>query len=152
MSDSADGDRNNCCALDGRDAMSAITFSTPGTWTVVRRPAWAQYSMKARPRRRRPAVGDLDFDAMLSTQLTVGVLSQRVPSGVCLEFIRSNATPTARTSAASSKSEFVRRPLGFSTDTTSLAMSSGKASLQTTGGVSSQRENHTSPAPSAAAS
>jgi hypothetical protein len=97
-------------------------------------------------------VGDLDFDAILSTQLTVGVLSHSVPSGVCLEFIRSNATPTARTSAASSKSEFVSRPWGVSTDTTSLAMSSGNCSLQTTGGVSSQRENHTPPAPSAAAS
>jgi hypothetical protein len=85
--------------------MSAITFSTPGTWTVVRRPAWAQYSMKARPRRRHLAVGDLDFDAILSTQLTLGVLSHRVPSGVCLEFICSIATPTARTSAVSSKSE-----------------------------------------------
>ena len=90
-------------------------------------------------------MGDLDFDAILSTQLTVGVLSQRVPSGVCLEFIRSSATPTAR-------SEFVSHPLGVSTDTTSLAISSGKASLQTTGGVSSQSENHTPPAPSAAAS
>ncbi len=97
-------------------------------------------------------MGDLDFDAILSTQLTVGVLSQRAPSSVCLEFILSNATPTARTSAVSSKSEFVRRPLGFSTDTTSLAMSSGKASLQTIRGVSLQRENHTPPAPTAAAS
>ncbi len=97
-------------------------------------------------------MGDLDFEAILSTQLIVGMLSQRVPSGVCLDFICSNATPTARTSAASSKSEFVSRPLGFSADTTSLAMSSGIASLQTTGGVSSQRENHTPPAPSATAS
>ena len=96
-------------------------------------------------------MGDLDFDAILSTQLTVGVLLHSVPSGVCLEFIRSNATPTG-TSAASSKSKFVSRPLGESTDTTSLAMSSGNSSLQTTGGVSSQRENHTPPAPSAAAS
>jgi hypothetical protein len=97
-------------------------------------------------------VGDFDFDAILSTQLTVGVLSHRVPSGVCLEFIRFSATPTARTSAASSKSEFVSCPLGVSTDTTSLAISSGKAPHQTTGGVSSQSENHTPPAPSAAAS
>jgi hypothetical protein len=67
-------------------------------------------------------VGEFDFDAILSTQLTVGVFLHRVPSGVCLEFIRSNATPTARTSATSSKSEFVSRPLGVSTDTTSLAM------------------------------
>ena len=96
-------------------------------------------------------MGDLDFDAILSTPLIVGVLLQRVPSGVCLEFIHSNATPTARTSAASSKSEFVSQPLGVSTDTTSLAILSGKASLQTTGGVLLQRENHTPPAPSAAA-
>ena len=96
-------------------------------------------------------MGDLDFDAILSTQLTVGVLSHSLPSGVCLEFIRSNATPTARTAVASSKSEFVSRPWGVSTDTTSLAMSSGNSSLQTTGGVSSQRENPP-PAPSAAAS
>ena len=98
-------------------------------------------------------MGDLDFDAILSTQLTVGVLLHRVPSGVCLEFICSNATLTARTSAASSKSEFVSGPLGVSTDITSLAMSSGNPSLQTTGGgVLSQRENHTPPTHSAAAS
>jgi hypothetical protein len=36
MSDSAEVDSNNCWALEGRDAMLAITFSTPGTWTVVR--------------------------------------------------------------------------------------------------------------------
>jgi hypothetical protein len=36
----------------------------------------------------------------------------------------------------------VSRPLGVSSDTTSLAMSSGNSSLQTTGGVSSQKENH----------
>ena len=41
-------------------------------------------------------MGDLDFDAILSTQLTVGVLSHRVPSGVCLEFMRSNANPDCK--------------------------------------------------------
>ncbi len=96
-------------------------------------------------------MGDLDFDAILSTQLTVGVLSHSVPSGVCLVLTCSNATPTAKTSAASSKSKFVSRPLGESIKTTSRAMSSGNSSLQTTGGVSSQRENQTPPAPSAAA-
>jgi len=91
-----------------------------------------QHEVKA-PLRRLPAVGDLDFDAILSTHLTIGMLLHRVPSGVCLEFICANATPTARTSASSSKSEFVSRPLGVSTDTTSLAMSSGNSSLQTAG-------------------
>ena len=36
MSDRADVERNNCLAFDGRDAMSAITFSSPGTCNVVR--------------------------------------------------------------------------------------------------------------------
>jgi len=109
--------------------------------------------MKARPRSRRPAVGDLDFDAILSIQLTVGVLSHNVPNGTCLVFVmRSNAIPTARTSAANSRSEFVRRPCGVSSETTSAAMSAGKASRHTAGGVSSTRENQTPPAPSAAAS
>ncbi len=53
--------------------------------------------------------GDLDFDAMQSIQLTVGVLSHRVPSAACFTFgAPVRATPTANTSAASSKSEFVR--------------------------------------------
>jgi hypothetical protein len=52
MSDRADVEKNNCLAFEGRDAMSAITFSSPGTCTVVRRPAWLQYSIIARPRRR----------------------------------------------------------------------------------------------------
>jgi hypothetical protein len=152
MSDRAEVYQNNCWAFEGWDAMSAITFSTLGTCTVVKQPAWAQYSMKTRPRRRQPAVGDLDFEAILSTQLTIGVLLHSVLSGVCLELTYSNATPTARTSAASSKSEFVSQPLGMSTETASFAMSSRNFSLQTTGGVLSQRENQTSPAPSAAAS
>ncbi len=97
-------------------------------------------------------MGDLNFDAILSTQLTVGVLLHRLPSGVCLALTCSSATPTARTSAANSKSEFVSWPLGISTKTTSRAMSSGNSSLHTTGGVSSQRGNQTPPAPSAAAS
>ena len=42
MSDRTDVEQNNCLAFDGRDAMSAITFSSPGTCTVVRRPAWEQ--------------------------------------------------------------------------------------------------------------
>ncbi len=82
MSDRADMERNNCLAFDGRDAMLAITFSTPGTCTVVRQPAWAKYSMTARPRSRRPAVGNFNFEAILSTQLTVGVLSHSVPRDV----------------------------------------------------------------------
>ncbi len=45
-----------------------------------------QHEVKA-PLRRLPAVGDLDFDAILSTHLTIGMLLHRVPSGVCLEFI-----------------------------------------------------------------
>ncbi len=97
-------------------------------------------------------MGDFDFDAILSTQLTIRVLSHSVPSSVCLEILCSNATPTARTSAASSKSELVSRPFGLSTETTSRALSAGNSSLQTTGGVSSQSENQTPPAPSAAAS
>ncbi len=152
ISDRADVERNNCLAFDGCDAMSAITFSSPGTCTVVRRPTWAQYSMTARPCSRRPAVGDFDFKAILSTQLTVGVLSHSIPRGVCLEVRCSNATPTKRTSATSSRSELVSRPFDVSTETTSRAMSSGNSSLQTTGGVSSLSENQSPPAPSDAAS
>lgn len=97
-------------------------------------------------------MGDFDFDAILSIQLTVGVLSHSVPNGVCFVPHRLKATPTASTSAASSRSELVSRPLGVSIDTTSCAMSPGKGSRHTAGGVSSHSENQTPPAPSAAAS
>jgi hypothetical protein len=40
--ESRDKAQNNVCALDGREAMSAMTFSTPGTCTVVSQPAWQQ--------------------------------------------------------------------------------------------------------------
>ena len=86
-------------------------------------------------------MGDLDFECVHPAEC----------QAVCVWISFALAT-TARTSAASSKSEFVSRPLGVSTDITSLAMSSGNPSLQTTGGgVLSQRENHTPPTPSAAA-
>ncbi len=144
MSDRADVEQNNCLAFEGQDAMSAITFSSPGTCTVVRWPAWVQYSIIARSHRRLPGVGDFDFDAILSTQLTVGVLSHSVLSGVCLEVLCSNATPTAGTSAASSKSKLVSRPFGVSTKTTSCAMSAENSSLQTTGGLSQKCCRHVS--------
>jgi hypothetical protein len=58
--------QNNFWAFVGRDAMSAMMLSTPGTWIVVSRPAWLANSMIASPRSRQPAVGDLDLDAILS--------------------------------------------------------------------------------------
>ncbi len=85
--------------------MSAMTLSIPGTWTVMSLPAWLQRSMKASPRSSRSAVGVLALDAIFSTQLTVGVLSQSVPSSACLicgADIR--ITPIAMASAANSKS------------------------------------------------
>ena len=98
-------------------------------------------------------MGPLALDAILSIQLTVGVLSHSVPNGICFTSgaVASN-TPTARTSAASSRSEFVRRPSGLSSETTSDSMSGGNADRQTNGGMSLVRENHTPPAPAAAAS
>jgi len=109
--------------------------------------------MKASPRRSLPAVGVLDFDAIFSIQLTVGVLSQSVPSGSCLITGASDRmTPIPRTSAASSRSEFVSRPPGLSNDTTSSDTSCGNGSLHTSGGISCANENHTPPLPSAAAS
>ena len=98
-------------------------------------------------------MGVFAFEAILSTQLTVGVLSHNVPSGACFTTgARSNITPIARTSAASSRSELVMPPLGLSSETTSEAMSGGNLSRQTMGTMSSTRENQTPPAPSAAAS
>ncbi len=41
-SESGDSARNSFCAFDGRDAISAMTLSMSGTWTVVRRPACTQ--------------------------------------------------------------------------------------------------------------
>ena len=108
--------------------------------------------MKVRPHNSHPAVGDLDFEAILSIQLTIRVLSHNAPRDMCLEFmIQSKATPTARISAASSKSEFVRQPYGVSSETTSNAMSSRNSSRHTKGGILSHSENQMLPAPSAAA-
>ncbi len=93
------------------------------------------------------------FEAILSIQLTVGVLLHSVPSGMCFRLlIQSNATPTARTSAASSKSKFVRQPCGVSSETTSAAMSAGNSLRHIIGGVLSCSKNQTPPAPLAAVS
>ena len=106
-----------------------------------------------RPRSRQPAVGDLDFDAMQSIQLMVGELSHRVPSAACFTLgALVRATPTASTSAASSKSEFVRQPRGLSIEITLENMSPGNASHCTNGAISLLNENQAPPAPSAAAS
>ena len=98
-------------------------------------------------------MGPLALDASFSIQLTVGVLSHNVPSGTCLTFgATDSATATAMTSAANSRSEFVRRPFGLSSDTTSEAMSCGNPTRHTVGDMLSISENQTPPAPSAAAS
>jgi hypothetical protein len=98
-------------------------------------------------------VGVFALEAIFSTQLTVGVLSHNVPSGACfMPGAWSNITPIASTSAASSRSELVIPPSGLSSETTSNAMSLGNSSRQTKGIMLSARENHTPPAPSAAAS
>ena len=71
---------NNCLAFVGRDAMSAIVLSSPGTWSVRSGPAWWQYNKIASPLISRPEIGVFAFDAILVIQLTVGVLSHKVPS------------------------------------------------------------------------
>ena len=133
--------------------MSAMTFSGPSTCTVVSRPAWCQKSMYDSPRSSRPETADFDFDAILSIHPMVGVLSLSVPSATCLIVAAlSMMIPTANTSAASSRSELVIVPVGLSSETTSLAMSGGKASLHTIGCMSCNNENQIPPLPSAAAS
>jgi hypothetical protein len=93
------------------------------------------------------------LEAIFSTQLTVGVLSHNVPRGACMIVgAEAKITPIAKTSAASSRSELVMLPEGLSSVMISVSMSRGNRSLQTDGGMLSRRENHTPPAPSAAAS
>lgn len=98
-------------------------------------------------------MGVFALEAIFSTQLTVGVLSHNVPRGACLiHGARSNITPIARTSAASSRSELVMPPSGLASEITSEAMSWGKLFRHTMGTMLSTSENQTPPAPSAAAS
>jgi hypothetical protein len=145
--------QNFFCALAGREAMSAMTFSTPGTCIVMSRPALLQWSMTARPRRRWPAVGPLALEAIFSIQLTVGVLSHNVPSSTCLTVgATASAILTAMTSAANSRLEFVRRPSGLLLETTLEVMSCRNADCQTRRDMLYTNENHTPPAPSYAAS
>jgi hypothetical protein len=66
VSDRGVAARNVFCTLAGHEATSAMTLFTPGTCTVVSRPALLQCSMTARPRSRQPAVGPLAFDAIFS--------------------------------------------------------------------------------------
>jgi hypothetical protein len=130
------GERKRRWAFSGRDAISAMILSEPGTWTVVSLPACHTWSMTAKPRRSRPAVGVLALEAIFSTQLTVGVLSQRVPSGACRMLgACSNIIPMAKTAAANSRSELVMEPAGLASDTTAEVMSGGKTSRQTIGGM-----------------
>jgi hypothetical protein len=97
-------------------------------------------------------VGRLALEAIFSIQLTIGVLSHNVPSGTCLTVrAAASAIPTAMTSAASSRSEFVRRPSGLSSETTLEVMSCRDAARQTTGDMLFTKENHTPPALSTAA-
>ena len=140
-------------AFSGRDATSAITFSSPGKWIVVIWPVWHVCNMNASPRSNLPAVGNIDLDAIRSIQPTVGLLSHIVPSVLCFTACASdNMIPTASTSAASSRSEFVIHPLGFLSEITLSVMSRGNCIRHSNGCMSVERENQTPPAPSAEAS
>ena len=134
VSERADDACNRATAFEGRDAILTMTLSVPGTCTVVSCPACWQWSMNARPCKSHPTVGVLALDAIFSTQLTVGVLSHRVPSGACLmQGALSKITPMAKTSAASSRSELVIPPFGLSSETTFDEMSFGNALRHTMG-------------------
>jgi len=62
------------------------------------------------------------------------------------------STPTAKTSAASSKLELVMDPCWLDSETTSWEISGGNAKRQTTGRIAGPKENQTPLAPSATAS
>jgi len=68
-----------------------------------------------------PAVGKIDFEAIRSIQLTVGLLSHRVPIVLCLMVgAVSTIMPTATISADSSpRSKLVRDPVKLVCDTNS---------------------------------
>jgi hypothetical protein len=77
-------------------------------------PVWRVYNRYASPRSNRPAVRNIDLDAIWSIQLIVGLLSHSVIRVWCLMTgASSKMTPTAITYAASSKSELVMDPVGL---------------------------------------
>ena len=114
---------------------------------------WHVCNIKASPLSSPPAVGYIDLDAMRSIQPTVGLLSHSVPSVLCfIAGASDRMTPTASTSAASSRSEFVIHPLGLSSEMTLSVMLCGNVVRHSNGCMSVDSENQTPPAPSAAAS
>ena len=78
----------------------------------------------------------MNFDTIFSIQLTVGVLSQRVPRGACLMLgAWSKITPIAKTAAANSRSELVMLPWGFLKLTNLEVTVAGKRERHSTGVV-----------------
>jgi hypothetical protein len=115
-------------------------------------PVWHVCNIKASPLSNLPAVGYINLDAIWSIQPTVGLLSHSVPSVFCFTACASvRMTPTASTSAASSRLEFVIHPLGLSSEMTLLVMSRGNVICHNNGCMSVSNENQTPPAPSAEA-
>jgi hypothetical protein len=102
MSESADVKKKLLVFFEGRDTIHHILHSRYMDCHETTCLGTVQH--EARPRRRRLAVGDLDFECVHPAEC----------QAVCVWISFALAT-TARTSAASSKSEFVSRPLGVST-------------------------------------
>ena len=105
----------------------------------------------ARRRKRAAAVLDL-VELILRSQLVVGVLSHPCREHLCCMTVMSSRTMNCRTAPASSRSEFVREPLGFVVETKVVRMCSGHKTRHTVGWSVSVPPKRTPPAPSPEAS
>ena len=105
--------------------MSIILFFEPSMWSGVNGDAPVCFSRKQRARTRCTATTEIR-NAILSTQWTVGLLSLNSATWRAWKLFHTSSMINQRKRRpAISKSEFVRRPVGFTSDTTSCMMSSG---------------------------
>jgi hypothetical protein len=106
----------------------------------------------ASPRRSRGATDDSALQDNFVDHDTAGVLSHRATARQCFKGARVSSTSICIKTPAISKSELVRRPVGFDSETTAVRMSFGQITLHTDGFRLHVPPNHTPPAPKALAS
>ena len=123
------GQFHRCPCRKERDGISAISLALPATCNVIIGAAHITRCLMAKARTSLAPI--LDFGDIRDAYAQVGVLSLRAKADRwCVSAICSS-TNHASSSAAISKSEFVRDPVGLLSITTSLLTASGHSTRHT---------------------
>ena len=114
-----------------RDATPDMDFSTPDMKATLRGPDCNVRWTAASTLSRCTGVWDCSLSGMHASHASVGVLSDSTPDLANCISTSLCSTKYCKRTAAISKSEFIRQPYGFFSETTSYEMALSNSTLHT---------------------